>query len=76
MTNLFEKRVAYKPFEYNEVIQFINAINKSFWVHSEIDFTADLQDFKTNLNDHEREVVKRSLLGIAQVEVGVKTFWC
>jgi ribonucleoside-diphosphate reductase beta chain len=75
MTNLFEKRVAYKPFEYNEVIQFINAINKSFWVHSEIDFTADLQDFKTNLNDHEREVVKRSLLGIAQVEVGVKTFW-
>ena len=75
MSNIFTKRVNYKPFEYPEVLNFVDLINKSFWVHSEIDFTADLQDFKTNLNDHEREVVKRSLLGIAQVEVGVKTFW-
>ena len=75
MGNIFTKRVNYKPFEYPEVLNFVDLINKSFWVHSEIDFTADLQDFKTNLNDHEREVVKRSLLGIAQVEVGVKTFW-
>jgi ribonucleoside-diphosphate reductase beta chain len=75
MGNIFTKRVNYKPFEHPEVLNFVDLINKSFWVHSEIDFTADLQDFKTNLNDHEREVVKRSLLGIAQVEVGVKTFW-
>jgi ribonucleoside-diphosphate reductase beta chain len=75
MGNIFTKRVNYKSFEYPEVLNFVDLINKSFWVHSEIDFTADLQDFKTNLNDHEREVVKRSLLGIAQVEVGVKTFW-
>lgn len=72
---LLDKRVNYKPFEYPEVLTFIEAINKSFWVHSEIDFTADIQDFKTNLSDREREVVKRSLLSIAQVEVGVKTFW-
>jgi ribonucleoside-diphosphate reductase beta chain len=54
---------------------FIEAINKSFWVHSELEFTADVQDFKSNLSPMEQEVVKRSLLGIAQVEVGVKTFW-
>ena len=72
---LFDKRIAYKPFEYPEVMKFVEAINKSFWVHSEVDFTADVQDFKTNLSDKEKEVVKRSLLGIAQVEVGVKTFW-
>ena len=72
---IFDKRVNYKPFEYPEVMTFIEAINKSYWVHSEVDFTADIQDFKTNLSDKEREVIKRSLLGIAQVEVGVKTFW-
>lgn len=72
---LFDKRIAYKPFEYPEVMKFVESINKSFWVHSEVDFTADVQDFKTNLSDKEKEVVKRSLLGIAQVEVGVKTFW-
>ena len=73
--SLTEKRVNYKPFEYPEVMTFIDAINKSFWVHSEVDFTADIQDFHANLSPIEKEVVKRSLLGIAQVEVGVKTFW-
>jgi ribonucleoside-diphosphate reductase beta chain len=73
--SIFDKRVNYKPFEYPEVLQFTDAINKSFWVHSEIDFTADIQDFKSSLTPVEKEIVKRSLLSIAQVEVGVKTFW-
>ncbi len=72
---IFEKRLNYKPFEYPEVLQFIDAINKAFWVHSEVDFTADIQDFKSNLSEVEKEVVKRSLLSIAQIEVAVKTFW-
>ena len=72
---LFEKRINYKPFEYPEVMQFIEAINKSFWVHSEVDFTADIQDFHSQLEPHEKNVVKNALLSIAQIEVGVKTFW-
>jgi len=72
---IFDKRISYKPFEYPEILQFTEAINKSYWVHSEVDFTADVQDFISNLSDSEKEVIKRSLLGIAQVEVGVKTFW-
>jgi len=73
--SIFEKRINYKPFEYPEVQQFIDFMNRSFWVHSEVDFTADIQDFKANLSETEKEVVKRSLLSIAQVEVGVKLFW-
>lgn len=72
---IFDKRVSYKPFEYPEILQFTDAMNKAFWVHSEVEFTADIQDFKSNLSDKEKEVVKRSLMGIAQVEVAVKTFW-
>lgn len=73
--NIFEKRVNYKPFEYPKVLEFVDAINKAFWVHSEVDFTADVQDFKSHLTDHERNAVKNSLLAIAQIEVAVKTFW-
>ncbi len=73
--SIFDKRVNYKPFEYPEILDFTNAINKSFWVHSEVDFTADIQDFHSHLNINEREIVKRSLLAIAQIEVNVKTFW-
>lgn len=72
---IFDKRESYKPFEYPEVMEFVQAMNKSFWVHSEIEFTADIQDFKSDLSHTEQEAVKRALLGIAQVEVAVKTFW-
>lgn len=72
---IFDKRVNYKPFEYPEVMSFVDNMNSSFWVHKEIDFTADIQDFKSNLNEIEQQVVRRSLLSIAQVEIGVKLFW-
>lgn len=72
---IFDKRVNYKPFEYPEVLQFTEAINKSFWVHSEVDFTADIQDFHSHLEIAERTAIKHSLLAIAQIEVAVKSFW-
>ena len=73
--NIFTKRVNYKPFEYPEIMDFAEAINKTFWVHSELNFTADVQDFHSMLTDKEKEVVKRALLAVAQLEVGVNTFW-
>lgn len=75
MSNIFQKRTNYKPFEYPEVLDFTDAINKSFWVHSEVDFTADVQDFHAHLSENEKQVVKKSLLAIAQIEVSVKSFW-
>ncbi|MFB1023548.1 MAG: ribonucleotide-diphosphate reductase subunit beta [Vicingaceae bacterium] len=75
MSNIFKKRTNYKPFEYPEVLEFTEAINKSFWVHSEVDFTADVQDFHAYLSRNEKQVIKKSLLAIAQIEVNVKSFW-
>lgn len=72
---LFDKRIQYKPFEYPEVLHYTTAINKSFWVHSEVDFTADVQDFHAHLTAAEQNAVKNSLLSIAQIEVAVKSFW-
>lgn len=73
--SIFTPRQNYKPFEYPEILQFTEAINKSFWVHSEVDFTADVQDFNAHLAYHEQQAIKKSLLAIAQIEVAVKTFW-
>ena len=73
--SIFDRRINYKPFEYPGIFQFTDAINKSFWVHSEVDFTADTQDFHSHLNATERTAIKNSLLAIAQIEVAVKTFW-
>src|SRR5699024_5497742 len=62
------------PFEYPEVMQFVEAINRTYWVHSEVDFTADIQDFHTNLTSEQKQIVKRSLLAIVQVEASIKHY--
>lgn len=75
MPDIFRARVNYKPFEYPGLAQYVDAIQHSYWVVSEYNFTSDIQDFKVNLSDVERECVKRAMLAISQVEVAVKTFW-
>jgi ribonucleoside-diphosphate reductase beta chain len=45
------------------------------WTDREFTFASDIQDFKVNLTEQEREIVKRNLSAIGQIEVAVKTFW-
>ena len=73
--NLFEKRLQIKPYEYPELLEFKDAIRHSYWLYPEFNFTGDIQDYKTNINDHERHVLTRAMLAISQVEVNVKRFW-
>ena len=73
--SVFNERIAYKPFEYPGVLEFINPLNRTYWVHSEVDFTGDVQDFKTALETKEQHAIKNTLVAIAQIEVTVKAFW-
>src|SRR5690625_4107787 len=73
--DLFKKRIQMKPYEYPEFMEFGDAIRHSYWVHTEFNFTSDIQDFHTKVKPHERTAVQNSMLAIAQVEVAVKTFW-
>lgn len=72
---IFDKRLAFKPFEYGKVMDYVDAINHSYWVHSEWNFLSDIQDFNTGLESHEKNAIKNTLLAISQIEVSVKTFW-
>lgn len=74
-TNIFEKRVNFKPFEYPQLYEYVNAIRHSYWIHTEFNYTSDIQDFKTGLNEIERSAIKNAMLAISQIEVAVKTFW-
>ena len=73
--SIFEKRVAFKPFEYPELYEFVDAINHSYWIHTEYSYDSDVQDFKVNLNKIEKNAVKNAMLAISQIEVNVKRFW-
>ena len=73
--NIFEKRINILPYEYPSLLSYKDAIRHSYWIHSEFNFTTDIDDYKTKISNEEREVIKRSMLAIAQIEVNVKTFW-
>ena len=74
-TSIFEKRLSYKPFDYSEITDpLINAMWPA-WTHNEFNFKADVQDYHTSLNEQERDVIKRAILLISQVEVAVKSYW-
>lgn len=43
--------------------------------NTEWSFMSDIQDFKTKLNEKEKNAIKNAMLAIAQIEVSVKDFW-
>ena len=73
--DIFKKRTNLKPYEYPELYEYVKAIRHSYWIHTEFNYTSDIQDFKVNVNDKERSAMKNAMLAIAQIEVAVKTFW-
>ena len=73
--DIFKKRVHLKPYEYPELYEYISAIRHSYWIHTEFNFISDVQDFKVNVSESERNAIKNAMLAIAQIEVAVKTFW-
>lgn len=73
--DIFKKRVNLKPYEYPELYEYVSAVRHSYWVHTEFNYTSDVQDFHVNVSPIERSAIKNAMLAIAQIEVAVKTFW-
>jgi ribonucleoside-diphosphate reductase beta chain len=73
--NIFEARANILPYEYPQLLAYKDAIRHSYWIDTEYNFTTDIDDFRVKVTDEEREVIKRTMLAIAQIEVNVKTFW-
>ena len=74
-SDIFEKRINLKPYEYPHLYEYVPAIRHSYWIHSEFNFTSDIQDFKSRLSVPERSAIKNTMLAISQIEVAVKSFW-
>jgi ribonucleoside-diphosphate reductase beta chain len=73
--SVFNKRANLKPYEYPDLLEYVNAIRHSYWIHTEFNYTSDIQDLKVKLTKEEAGIVNRAMLAISQIEVQVKTFW-
>jgi ribonucleoside-diphosphate reductase beta chain len=73
--DIFRRRTNLKPYEYPEIMEYVDAIRHSYWIHTEFNYNADIQDMKINLAPEHASIVENAMLAIAQIEVSVKTFW-
>ena len=73
---LFDKRIAYKPFEYPEYYTegWLKQA-QAFWLHTEISMQSDIKDWNEKLNEKEKHLVGNILLGFAQTECAVSDYW-
>jgi ribonucleoside-diphosphate reductase beta chain len=73
--NIFAGRENILPYEYSSLLKYKDAIRHSYWIDTEYNFTTDINDYKLNVSEVERDIIKKTMLAISQIEVNVKTFW-
>lgn len=72
---LLNPRVTYSPFEYEQAYKYWELQQQSHWLHTEIAMSSDINDWKMNLTDAERNVIGQILKGFTQSEVFIQEYW-
>jgi ribonucleoside-diphosphate reductase beta chain len=72
---IFEEQESRLPNKYPWTTDFITAMWTGHWTPNEFNFQADIQDFKVNITEQERQIIVNTLSAIGQIEVAVKKFW-
>ena len=75
MSKLIEPRIVYKPFEYQEAYEYWLKQQQAHWLHTEVPMMSDLNDWKQNLTETEKNIVGSILKGFAQTETIVNDYW-
>ena len=73
--DLKKERIVYKPFEYQEAADYWLKQQQAHWLHTEVPMMSDINDWKQNLTDTEKNIVGTILKGFAQTETVVNDYW-
>ena len=74
-TSLLQERIVYKPFEYPEAFDFYMKQQQAHWLWTEVPMMADVNDWKQNLSETEKNIIGSILKGFAQTETVVNDYW-
>jgi len=74
-SNLLHERIVYKPFEYPQAYEYWLNQQQAHWLHTEIPMMSDLNDWNSNLNKTEKNIIGSILKGFAQTETIVNDYW-
>lgn len=74
--SIFDEETSIKPDKYTKwADEFISAMDNGHWTVDNFKFSSDVQDFKVNLVEKERELLSRTIPTIGNVECKVKLWW-
>jgi ribonucleoside-diphosphate reductase beta chain len=75
MSKLTEPRHFYKPFEYPQAFEYYKNQHRAHWLADEVPLASDLNDWRLNLNESEKNLIGNILKSFAQTEVHVNDYW-
>ncbi len=73
--NITRARETYKPFEYPRAFEYWEKQQAVHWLHTEVPMSGDIQDWKQNLTEGERQVIGQILKSFIQSEIHVEDYW-
>ncbi|MAD65500.1 ribonucleotide-diphosphate reductase subunit beta [Haliea sp.] len=73
--DITKERIVYKPFEYQDAADYWLKQQQAHWLHTEVPMMSDINDWKQNLTDTEKNIVGSILKGFAQTETVVNDYW-
>ena len=74
-TSLLKERIVYKPFEYPKASEYWLKQHQAHWLHTEVPMMSDVNDWKQNLTESEKNIIGTILKGFAQTETVVNDYW-
>ena len=74
-SRLLQERIVYKPFEYQAAADYWLKQQQAHWLHTEVPMMSDINDWKQNLSETEKNIVGTILKGFAQTETVVNDYW-
>ena len=73
--DITKERIVYKPFEYPVAFDYWLKQQQAHWIHTEVPMMSDINDWKQNLTETEKNIIGSILKGFAQTETVVNDYW-
>jgi ribonucleoside-diphosphate reductase beta chain len=70
-----KERIVYKPFEYEKAYDYWLKQQQAHWLHTEVPMMSDVNDWKQNLTETEKNIIGSILKGFSQTETIVNDYW-
>jgi len=70
-----DKRLFYKPFEYQQAHDFLKQQQRVHWLPEEVALAGDVNDFKLKMTEAEVNLIGQILKSFAQTETHVEDYW-